>query len=128
MKYPEELRYAKTHEWLREQNDEAVIGLTDYAQKELTDIVFVELPKVEAEVVQGEACGIVESVKSASDLYAPISGVVTQVNAKLASHPELVNQDPYGKGWLFQVRMRDTKETEWLLTAGGYRAFLGAEE
>ena len=128
MTVPEELRYTKTHEWIREDGTEATMGITHFAQEELTDIVFVELPALNQDVTRGKLAAVVESVKAASDIFAPLSGTVVAVNEDLREHPELINQDPYGQGWIFQIRMRETHEVEWLLTAGGYRELIGDEE
>lgn len=101
---PTELRYTSSHEWVRDEGDGTLtIGITDHAQSELGDLVFVELPEADRELQAGEACAVVESVKAASDVYAPISGRVVSVNEQLADAPELINQDPYGEGWLFRV-------------------------
>jgi len=115
-----EVRYSKSQEWGRVEGDMATIGVTDHAQHELTDVVFVELPAVGRELKVGEACAVVESVKTASDIYSPVSGVVTEVNGDLGGNPGLVNNEPYGAGWLFRVRLGDGGEGE----LGG---LLGAE-
>ncbi len=122
---PEELRYSKEHEWVRMEGGEAVIGITDHAQSELGDVVFVELPSVGSEVKQFETFGVVESVKAASDLYAPISGEVVAVNEELTTHPELINSGPYEQGWLIRVRPHDRGELDNLLDAAAYRALIG---
>jgi len=127
MKIPEELRYRDTHEWVRVENGEALVGITDYAQEELGDVVYVELPEVGRTVSAGEAVAVIESVKTASDIYAPVSGEVVAVNEALADHPEKVNEDPYGGGWLFRVRLADPAELEALLDAEAYRKLLEAE-
>jgi glycine cleavage system H protein len=123
---PAELKYAKTHEWVRVEGDLAVIGISDHAQHELTDVVFVEVPSVGRTLQAGEACAVVESVKTASDLYAPVSGEVVEANAALSSDPGLVNREPYGHGWFFKVRMSNPAEAEALLTAEAYRSQIGA--
>jgi glycine cleavage system H protein len=117
---PPELRYTKEHEWLRLEGDEATVGITAYATEQLGDIVFVELPKVGRSLDQFATFGVVESVKAVSDLYAPISGEVVAVNEALADRPELVNQDPYGAGWLIRVRPRNPAEVDALLDAAAY--------
>jgi glycine cleavage system H protein len=119
---PGELRYAKSHEWVRVEGETATIGITDYAQDELTDIVFVELPKTGASLNAGDEFGVVESVKSVSEIYAPVSGSVLAVNEVLQDRPELVNESPYGDGWLIKIKMTDPKEVDRLLDAKGYRA------
>ncbi len=121
---PEDLRYTKEHEWVRLEGDEAVVGITHYAQDSLGDVVYVELPKVQAQVEQFKPFGVVESVKSVSDLYSPLSGVVTAVNEELKDHPEYVNQDPYGKGWMIRIRPSDPSELDKLLSAEEYNAYL----
>lgn len=115
--------YAQTHEWVRVQGNEATCGISDYAQTELSDIVFVELPQVGAHLAQGEMFGLVESVKAASDFYAPLSGTVSAVNEKLYDSPELVNQDPYGKGWFIKITPDDLSELRDLLDDSAYQAW-----
>jgi glycine cleavage system H protein len=122
---PAELRYAKSHEWLRVESESAVVGITDHAQHELTDIVFVELPEVGRVVKAGEACAVVESVKTASDIYSPASGTVLEVNGALADNPGLVNSEPYGRGWFFRIRLSAPGEADALLDANGYRSQIG---
>jgi len=122
---PEELRYSKEHEWVRLEGGEAVIGITDHAQSELGDVVFVELPAVGTEVKQFETFGVVESVKAASDLYSPISGTVVAVNDALTDQPELVNSGPYEAGWMIRVKPAHPAELNNLLDAAGYRALIG---
>ena len=118
---PKDLRYAKSHEWAKKQPDgTVVIGITDHAQSALGDLVFVEVPKTGRTVKAGEACAVVESVKAASDVYAPISGEVVEANAALAGAPETLNQDPYGKGWMFRLKPADAAELDKLLDAAGY--------
>ena len=123
MNVPKHLKYAKSHEWVRLEGETAVIGLTDHAQHELTDIVYVELPEVGARVEAGKECAVVESVKAASDIYAPVTGDVVAVNEELSSAPELVNDDPYGKGWMFKVKVSELGE---LLSADDYSHHIGA--
>lgn len=124
MSVPPELRYTKEHEWLRLAGDEATVGITDYATEQLGDVVFVELPEVGRSLDQFATFGVVESVKAVSDLYAPISGEVVAVNEALADHPELVNSDPYGAGWLIRIRPRDPGEVAKLLDAPAYEALV----
>jgi glycine cleavage system H protein len=121
---PQGLRYTKEHEWVRVEGDLAVVGITDYAQRELGDVVFVELPQVGTQVRQMQPFGVVESVKAVSDLYAPVSGEVRERNARLESEPELVNRDPYGEGWMIRVAMRDPAELDRLMTAQQYQEYL----
>ena len=126
MNIPEQLRYTAEHEWVRDEQDSAVtIGITDHAQAELGDIVYVELPAVGAAITQGDSFGVIESVKAASDLFAPISGSVTAVNGDLESAPQQVNEDPYGAGWLIKVQpSRLADERAVLLDGAGYRQLL----
>ena len=121
-KTPDDLRYAKSHEWARIKGDEATIGITDHAQEALNDIVFVELPKVGAKFERGKEFGVVESVKSVSDLYMPVGGTVTAVNDTLEDRPETLNKDPYGDGWLIKVRMSNAGDAKELLSAKDYAA------
>lgn len=117
---PSELGYLESHEWAREENGSVRIGITDFAQDELGDVVFVELPDVGAAVEQESAFGVVESIKAVSDLYAPVSGEVTGMNEALFDQPELVNEDPYGEGWMLEVEPSDAAELENLLDAAEY--------
>jgi len=121
---PEELRYTSEHEWVRVEGDEAVIGITDFAQDSLGDVVYVSLPEVGADVTGGQSVAEVESTKSVSEIYAPIAGVVTAVNDALADQPELLNADPYGQGWIFRVRLCDAAAVTSLLDAAAYRALV----
>jgi glycine cleavage system H protein len=118
---PSELRYAKSHEWVRIEGDVATVGITDYAQDELTDVVFVELPEKGTTLNAGDEFGVVESVKSVSELYAPVSGEVVEVKDTLNDRPELVNESPYGDGWMMKLRVKDPKEAQRLLDAAAYR-------
>lgn len=122
---PPDLRYAKSHEWVRLADGAATIGITDHAQQELTDVVFVELPAVGRVVKAGEACAVVESVKTASDLYSPVSGEVIEVNAAVVADPALVNSAPYGGGWFYKVKLAAPAEVEALLTPEQYQARIG---
>ena len=118
---PSELKYSKSHEWVRDEGDGTVtIGITDHAQALLGDLVFVELPEPGTEVSAGTECAVVESVKAASDVYSPISGEVTEVNEALADAPEIINGDAFGEGWMFKVKLSDETELEELLDADGY--------
>ncbi|GAX89710.1 glycine cleavage system protein GcvH [Effusibacillus lacus] len=117
---PAELKYSKEHEWVRVEGNKAYIGITDFAQSELGDIVFVELPEVGDEIAQNSTFGTVESVKTVSDLYAPVSGTILEVNETLADSPEKVNESPYGDGWMLVVEMKDPGELDTLLTAAQY--------
>ena len=125
--YPAELRYSKEHEWVKVEGTRGRIGLTHHAQSALGDVVFVEVPKVGRAVKQMEAFGVVESVKAVSDVYAPVSGAVVEVNAGLETTPELVNKDCYGAGWLVVVEMASPKELDALMDATAYQAFLASE-
>jgi glycine cleavage system H protein len=127
MNIPQELRYTKEHEWVLLEDGVAIIGITDFAQAELGDIVFVELPTVGTELATMDAFGNVESVKSVSDLFCPISGVVADINTRLNDTPELMNSDPYGEGWLVRLDPKDAGEIEQLLTPEEYADFIGAE-
>lgn len=127
MSYPEDLRYTKEHEWVRIAGDVGTIGITDHAQKELGDIVYVDLPKVGAHIEQGKSLGSVESVKAVSDIYCPVSGEVTEVNESLAQAPEKLNQDPHGAAWLIKLRLSAPNEAKGLLSAADYQAYVGAE-
>lgn len=121
--FPSELRYTKSHEWVRKEADgSATIGITDYAQKELGDLVFVELPDLNATVSSGEEIAVVESVKTAADIYSPVDGSVFAVNDELISAPELINQDAYGRGWIFKVKLKHPSQLEKLLDAKAYQA------
>ncbi len=122
MKVPEELLYTKSHEWVRVEGDSATVGITDHAQGELTDIVFVDLPAEGKAVTKGASVLVLESVKTVADVYAPANGTVSAANAELKAHPELVNQDPYGKGWLYKLTLAGTLEAGELLTPAAYRA------
>ena len=124
-KVPADLKYAKSHEWVRVEGDVATVGITDHAQHELTDVVFVELPEAGRKLKAGDSCAVVESVKTASDIYAPVSGEVTAVNKAVVEEPALVNSDPYGKGWFFQVRLAQREELNKLLAAADYTSQIG---
>lgn len=122
MEFPDELKYTQTHEWARRQGSRVKVGITAYAQQEISDVVYVELPKPGREAMKGKGISVVESVKAAFDIYAPVSGPVTAVNKALESEPALVNRDPYGDGWLFEIEMKDPAEWESLLGAPEYQS------
>jgi glycine cleavage system H protein len=124
---PEDLHYSKDHEWVRVDGNEAIIGITDYAQNSLGDVVYVELPKVNDEFAANEAFGSVESVKAVSEVFNPVSGTVVKINESLADEPETVNSDPYGAGWMIRVKMSNPGEVDSLLTAAEYEDFTKAE-
>ena len=128
MPIPETLRYSEEHEWVGVEDGVATIGITDHAQEELGDIVFVELPAVGATLAKTATLGVVESVKAVSDVYAPVGGTVAAVNDALTSKPETINEDPYGEGWMIRVTLADAAEVEGLMTAAQYRDFLGQEK
>ena len=125
-KVPTELKYAKSHEWLRVEGDVATIGITDHAQHELTDVVFVELPTLGRKVAAGEACAVVESVKTASDIYSPVSGEVIEVNALVSNQPDLVNTQPYQGGWFYKIRLSQPEEASKRMGAPEYAQSIGA--
>jgi glycine cleavage system H protein len=122
---PSDLKYAKSHEWVRVAGDIATVGITDHAQHELTDVVFVETPAVGRKVKAGEACAVVESVKTASDIYSPVSGEVIEANKAVVDNPALVNSDPYGQGWFYKLKLANPAEAAALLSADQYRAQIG---
>ncbi len=124
MRVPEDCRYTREHEWIRIEGDSARVGITDFAQQELGDIVYVELPELGRRVRAGEALGTVESVKAVSEIYAPASGEVIEVNDALAQAPERINHDPYGEGWLCRLRLEDPSELDSLMDAHAYEAFV----
>ena len=125
---PPELKYTKEHEWVRVEGDTGTIGITDYAQDQLGDIVFVELPEVGAAISAAQKLGEIESVKAVSELFAPVSGEVTEANDGLADSPEAVNDDPYGDGWMVKMRLSAAAELDGLLSADEYEAFIEAED
>ncbi|MDA8606406.1 glycine cleavage system protein GcvH [Flavobacteriales bacterium] len=125
MNIPQDLRYTKEHEWVRLEGDTATIGITDYAQGELGDIVFIEVETVDEEVAVEEVFGSIEAVKTVSDLFSPLSGIVTEFNESLEDTPEAVNNDPYGTGWIIKMKITDTAEFEGLMTAEAYAALIG---
>jgi glycine cleavage system H protein len=123
---PSDLKYAKSHEWVRVEGSVATVGITDHAQHELTDVVFVETPQAGKELKAGETCAVVESVKTASDIYSPVSGTVLEVNQKVSENPALVNTDPYGAGWFYKVKLSDPAELNQLMNAADYLKQIGA--
>lgn len=127
MEFPEDVKYTEEHEWIRMEGSQARVGITDYAQDALGDVVYVDIPEVGTEVRGGEPFGEVESTKSVSDVYAPVSGTVVDRNAALAEAPELVNQDPYGDGWMIVIEPSDPSQMGGLLDAAAYRAFTEKE-
>ena len=128
MEAPDGLRYSNEHEWVRADEGMAEVGITDYAQDQLGDIVYLDLPAVGAKVAQNEKMGEIESVKAVSDLFSPVGGELVEVNQEVIDDPELVNQEPYRRGWLFKVRLSDAGELENLLSAEAYRELVAAEE
>ena len=124
---PENLHYSKDHEWVRVEGDAAVIGITDHAQEQLGDVVYIELPKAGESFAANESFGSVESVKAVSEVFTPVSGAVTDANASLNDEPEKVNQDPYGEGWMIKIKMSDRNEVDSLLAAAEYEDFTKAE-
>ena len=125
--YPQDLHYTKQHEWVRLSDDVGVVGITDYAQQELGDIVYVDLPRVGAKVEQGKAMGSVESVKAVSDIYCPVSGEVMEINDALATAPEKLNESPHGDGWLVKIRLSVPAEIQGLLSAADYEKYVAEE-
>ncbi len=122
---PSDLKYAKSHEWVRVNGTEATVGITDYAQHELTDVVFVELPALGKKLKAGESCAVVESVKTASDIYSPISGEVKEINKAVTDDPSLVNREPYSGGWFYKVTLAEPGELEQLLGPSQYKSQIG---
>jgi glycine cleavage system H protein len=127
MEFPEELRYTKEHEWARLDGNRVTVGITDFAQEELGDVVYVELPQIGRTVETAGTFGVVESVKAVSDLYAPLSGTIVEANTKLEDEPELVNRSPYGEGWMIVMEATNLEEWQQLLTAADYRAYIAQE-
>jgi len=126
MNFPSELKYTKDHEWVKVEGNQATIGITDFAQRELGDIVYIDINSVGSEVAKDEVFGTVEAVKTVSDLFMPLTATVTEINAALNDNPELVNTDPYGEGWMVKVNLSDISEVEGLLNADDYKALVGA--
>ncbi len=128
MEFPEDLKYTKEHEWVREDGDTVTIGITDYAQDSLGDVVYVELPEADSTITSGDTFGVVESVKAVSDLYAPVSGTVTEVNDAVVDSPESINDEPYGDAWLLKIELSDAGELDGLMTAEDYKAYTEEEK
>jgi glycine cleavage system H protein len=126
--YPDNLRYTKEHEWVLVEGETGTVGITDHAQQELGDIVYVDLPKVGAKVEQGKSLGSVESVKAVSDIYSPVTGEVAEINSSLADAPEKLNADPHGAAWLVRIRLTAPDEVKSLLSAADYQEYIGAEK
>ena len=127
MEFPENLLYTESHEWVKVEGNHAVIGITDYAQSQLKDIVYVELPEIGLEIKKGDSMGSVESVKTLADIYSPLTGKVVETNSALKEHPQIVNEDPFGKGWIVKVAFRDQEELKTLLSAKDYRGSIPEE-
>ena len=128
MEFPEDYKYSKEHEWVLVEGNVATVGITDFAQDQLGDIVFVELPAVGDKVSKEDAFGVVESVKAVSDIYAPVSGKVVEVNDDLPENPEMLNEDPYGDGWIIKIEMSDPEEVQDLMTAAEYEEYVAEEK
>ena len=126
--YPDNFRYTKEHEWVLADGDAGTIGITDHAQQELGDIVYVDLPKVGSRVDAGKSLGSVESVKAVSDIYSPVSGEITEINESLADAPEKLNADPHGEAWLVKIRLSNPEEIQHLMSAADYQSYVGAEK
>jgi glycine cleavage system H protein len=126
MNFPDDLMYTRDHEWLRLEGNVGTVGITDYAQRELTDIVFVEFANRGAAIRQGQPFGTVEAIKAVSELYSPVDGTLVEINEELGSHPEWVNQDPYGKGWMAKIELSDPEQAKSLLSAANYRTLVSA--
>ncbi len=126
MNFPAELKYTKDHEWIKVEGNTAVVGITEFAQRELGDIVYVDIPSVGKEVAKEDTFGTVEAVKTVSDLFMPLTGTVTDINPALDSQPELVNTDPYGDGWMVKISIKDASEVDGLLSAEAYQSLVGA--
>lgn len=128
MLLPKDLKYTREHQWVKIQGDRVIVGITEYAQKELGDVVFIELPGTEEKVTAKTVMATIESVKAVSEIFAPVSGEIIDTNDNLEHSPELINQDPYGKGWIVSIELSDPKELTELLTAGAYASLIGAKE
>jgi glycine cleavage system H protein len=125
--YPADYRYTKDHEWIKVEGSAGTIGITDYAQSELGDVVFAELPKVGATMKAGESFGTIESVKAVSEIFTPVSGEITEINSKLVDTPEIINKDPHGSAWLVKIRLSDPKEVSALMDAAAYETYIAAQ-
>ena len=126
--HPQDLKYTKTHEWVRVHDQLVEVGITDFAQHQLSDITYVDLPEIDARFEAGEEVAVVESIKAASDIYAPVSGEIVETNDKLADAPEVINSDPFGAGWLFRIKPDDIQDVESLLSAAAYEALIPKEQ
>jgi glycine cleavage system H protein len=127
MKFPEELLYTESHEWVENKGSQVTVGLTEYAQSQLKDIVYIEFPEIGAKFKKGDSIGVVESVKTAADIYSPITGKVADTNLALKDHPQFINEDPYGKGWLVKMEIQDRRELKDLLSSKTYQGTLTEE-
>jgi len=127
MKLPEGLLYTESHEWVKDEGSRVTVGITDYAQSQLKDIVYVEMPETGSTFKKGDTLGVVESVKTVADLYSPVTGKIVETNAALKDHPQFVNEDPYGKGWMVKIEIEDREELKGLLSAKGYQGTLPEE-
>ena len=125
--YPADYRYTQDHEWIKVEGSAGTIGITDYAQGELGDVVFAELPKVGATMKAGESFGTIESVKAVSEIFTPVSGEITEINSKLVDTPEIINKDPHGSAWLVKIRLSDPKEVSALMDAAAYESYIAAQ-
>src|SRR5512134_1449914 len=128
MEFPDDLKYTREHEWILVEGNVATVGITAFAEEQLGDVVFVELPAVGDKVTKDEAMGVVESVKAVSDIYAPVSGTVTEVNDDLPDSPEMINEDPYGDGWMVKIEMSDATDLGDLLSAADYEVFVSEQQ
>ena len=126
--FPDDFYYTKDHEWIKTEGDTAVVGITDFAQKQLGDVVFVELPEVGTNLDFHQSLGVIESVKAVSDIYSPISGEVVEINGDLENSPEVINEDPHGKGWIIKIKIKDQTELDKLMSASEYEKFLDTLE
>jgi glycine cleavage system H protein len=127
MEFPENLLYSEDHEWVRDEGDQAAIGITDYAQSQLKDIVYVDLPEIGTDFRKGESMGVVESVKTVADIFSPVTGKVIEKNGELKGHPERINTDPYGTGWLLRMELKEREELKGLLSSKAYQGTLSEE-
>jgi len=127
MKFPEELLYTESHEWIRDEETHVIVGLTDYAQSQLKDIVYVELPEIGSKFQKGESIGVVESVKTVADLFSPVNGKVVETNLDLKDHPQYVNEDPYGRGWMVKMEVKDKEDLKGCLSSKAYQGLLSKE-
>ncbi len=127
MEFPKELLYSEDHEWVRDEEGQVTVGITDYAQSQLRDIVYVDLPEIGSEYRKGESMGVIESVKTVADIFSPVTGKVIEKNLSLRDHPEYINTDPYGKGWLLKMQLREKEELKGLLSSEAYQVTLPEE-